>query len=118
MKLSNFLRVTTSLMALLSFDPVFACIGGSGYLPKNSLRIPANQKALTGINQTEFNTVLDRVEEVYAPIVRQYGGNLTIRRDWNNAEVNAYANREGSNYIVMMFGGLARHQVIHLMLLL
>lgn len=87
----------------------FACVGGKGYLPPNTVYIPEDDKNLTGIDQTDFNEVIDKVYEVYAPIIRQKGGTLKINRLWSNGKVNASAYRQGSTYIVDMFGGLARH---------
>lgn len=94
------------------------CVNGHGYLPKNDMRIPpydewgTREKRLRGIDQTDFNEVLDRIQEYYGPIIRQKGGNLSIIRDWQNSEVNAYANRQGNTWFIKMYGGLARHHVI------
>lgn len=92
----------------------FACIGGRGYLPENDMHLDIHYKSLNGggITKSEFNAVLDRLNEVYAPIISQYGGTLKINRLWDDGTVNASANREGRNYVINMFGGLARHDVI------
>ncbi len=91
----------------------FACIGGKGFLPENDLYIGVNQVfGIQGINQSEFNEVLDKVYDVYAPEISQKGGNLKIRRMWTDGTVNAMAYREGKDYIIEMFGGLARHSSI------
>lgn len=101
-------------MILISFFTLnaLACVAGKGYLPENKMYIPVDAKNTSGITQAEFNEVIDKVLEVYTPIVRQKGGTLIFKRLWNDGTVNAYANREGSNYIVQMFGGLARHNTM------
>lgn len=104
------------LIAVLSLysSITLACVAGRGYLPENDMYLDVNYKAFNGggITETEFNAVLDRLKEVYEPIIRQYGGNLVINRLWSDGTVNASANRQGSNYVINMYGGLARHDVI------
>ena len=97
------------LTILISFYS-HACINGKGYLPENNLRIPVGAKNIGGVTQTDFNDVIDKVIEVYKPIVKSKGGNLKVNRLWDDGTVNAKAYRQGSNYMVDMFGGLARHQ--------
>ncbi len=79
--------------------------------PKNDLNIPTFVEG-QGLSEQDFNDVLDRIEEVYAPIVKQAGGELEIKRLWSNGTVNASANRLGDKYILNMYGGLARHRVM------
>ena len=107
MKLSGKLSRLFGAAALISSvysTQAFACVDGHGFLPKNDMRIPVyerwdkSMRGLRGIDQSEFNMVLDKIYSVYAPIVRQHGGNLVIQKDWNNSEVNAYADRQGNNF--------------------
>jgi hypothetical protein len=103
------------IVMALSTTSLYACVYGGGFLPKNNLNIPVfDTKAAnaTGINEAEFNAVIDRVESVYSSIVRGYGGNLKVERLWSDGTVNAMASRQGSTYLVKMFGGLARHEAI------
>ncbi len=81
-----------------------------GFLPPNSLKIPIGRESFgNGVTEDEFNKVISKVEEIYRPRVAHYGGTLDVRREWSNSEVNAYAVREGSTFVVRMLGGLARH---------
>ncbi len=82
-----------------------------GFLPENNLKIPVGKSA-KGISEAEFNEVLDKIEELYTPIVAQKGGNLRVRRLWSNDTVNASAQQWGSTWIINMYGGLARHEAI------
>jgi hypothetical protein len=83
-----------------------------GFLPENDMYISADVESVNGITEEVFQKVLDRVSEVYKPLVAEKGGNLVIIRDWTNGTVNAYASRSGSDYIIRMFGGLARHATV------
>jgi len=83
-----------------------------GFLPENDLSIPIGSLEDKGISQDEFNAVIDTVEALYTDVVAARGGVLQIRRLWEDNTVNAYAQRSGNNYIISMFGGLARHSAI------
>lgn len=63
----------------------------------------------TGIDERTYNKVMARIERIYAPIVSSYGYNLKILRRWKFTPLNAYAERIGGDWIVAVFGGLARH---------
>lgn len=108
------MKFLTALVFTLTLSgSVIACTedGKGGFLPENDLSIPADSKNLTGISQNEFNAVIDKLETIYAPIVADMGGRLTINRKWDDATVNANATRLGG-WIVNMYGGLARHPSI------
>lgn len=92
----------------------FACSpdGKEGFLPQNNFKIPVNAKRTGGISLEQFNSVIDNVESMYAPLVSQEGGNLKVVRNWDDATVNAYAQQAGKEWKVSMFGGLARHDTI------
>lgn len=106
----KFLALVMSLHLSLSY----ACIGDKGYLPQNDMKRPVGFKALNGggITRSEFDAVLNKLKQIYDPIIRQYGGNLKINRLWDDPTVNASANRQGGDYVINMYGGLARHEVI------
>jgi hypothetical protein len=101
------------LAVLMVSQPLLACTkNGEGFLPKNDLLIPVNQKGAAGLSEAQFNEVIDQVEGVYSPIVAQYGGKLEVVRRWTDPTVNAYAEREDGTWKVSMFGGLARHSTV------
>ncbi len=83
-----------------------------GFAPANNLRIGVNDKATNGMTEARFNDIIAKVEKVYAPIVKSKGGTLKVERKWTDETVNAYAQRSGSTWMVSMFGGLARHQLV------
>ena len=74
--------------------------------------IPVGDKAAGGITETQFNDVISKVEAVYKPLVASKGKQLVIQRNWTDGTVNAYASQRGNQWIVAMFGGLARSKEV------
>ncbi len=107
---------TTALLVGCSFaGAVLACSmnGQGGFLPENDLYIPAGMKGINGgITEAQFNSAIDKVEAIYAPIISNLGAKLEIDRKWDDGTVNAYAQQSGKTWKVAMFGGLARHETI------
>jgi len=100
----------------LSMTPVHEHQNCHGFLPENDMNIPVedsfgqmgrNQKA-GGLTEQEFNQVISNVERLYKDQIKSLGGNLVIKRLWDSGKVNAVAEREGDDWVVSMFGGLAR----------
>lgn len=90
----------------------FACDedGKTGFLPENDLKIGVFDKSRNNMTEARFNEIIDRVDAVYAPVVKAAGGKLKWSRDWKNATVNASAQRTfWGTWKVNMYGGLARH---------
>ena len=84
-----------------------------GFLPVNSMRIPVGDVRAAGIAEAQFNATLDRVQEVYGPIIAARGGQLDIQRLWDDATVNASAIQNGKTWTINMYGGLARHAAVN-----
>jgi hypothetical protein len=81
------------------------------FIPENNLRIPAGLEMVGGIDEVAFNRVIDKVSAAYGPMITKKGGTLKVNRLWDNATVNASAQRSGKTWVVNMYGGLARHSV-------
>jgi hypothetical protein len=62
-----------------------------------------------GISEVTFNKVIDAAIEIYTPIFKAKGANFVVARLWTDGTVNAYAEQNGNEWKVSMFGGLARH---------
>lgn len=62
----------------------------------------------SGVTEEQFDQVLDKIELVYGPIIRQLGKTLVVNKDWKDGTPNAYAHREGNEWHITMLGGLAR----------
>ncbi len=86
--------------------------GSEGFLPENDMYIPTNAKSVSTVDEATFNSVIDKVETLYAPVIASAGAKLSVVRNWTDGTVNAYASRSGSTWVVQMFGGLARHETI------
>jgi hypothetical protein len=104
---------------VLSFMLIFstatiACSedGKTGFVEENDLSIPVDSLRMGGISEEQFNSVIDRIEAIYAPIATNLGKELLIARKWSDATVNANASQSGSKWNVNMYGGLARHETI------
>lgn len=76
-------------------------------MPENDLG-KMQSEAVGGITKAQFNAVIDRAEAIYKPIIAAHGGTLVMHRNWDDSTVNAYAEQNGSNWEVSMFGGLAK----------
>lgn len=104
----------TAAFALSFGASALACDvqGRTGIVEENNVKIPVGAKHVSSLTETKFNQVIDKVENMYKPIVKAKGGNLVVQRKWTDATVNAYAQRSGTTWSVSMFGGLARHQTV------
>ena len=83
-----------------------------GFLPQNNLKIAVGALDAKGISQAQFNQVMDRMEKLYGPEIKARGGKLVLKRLWDDPTVNASAQRSGNDYVLNMYGGLARHEAI------
>lgn len=82
-----------------------------GFLPRNSMKISVMNRA-NGMTEERFNDIITKVESFYRPVVAKQGATLTFEREWSDDTVNAYASRSGNQWIISMYGGLARHEAI------
>jgi hypothetical protein len=102
--------ILISTALLMSMSQSFACDihGKTGFAPENNLWISTSDKATNGMTEARFNQIIDRVENVYKPLVAAKGKVYSVVRKWTDGTVNAYATQTGNNWYVNMFGGLAR----------
>jgi len=99
-------------MKRLLFLSLFSLNVHATFVPENNLHIPENRLNPTGISKEQFDAVIDRVSEIYSPIVEGQGAKLIFNRKWDDNTVNASAARDmsrGTDWFVNMYGGLARH---------
>ncbi len=105
----KFFQILLSATSLLFSLPSFAFEASTECIPPNSLHISQNSLNQTGITLEEFELLLDKVENIYAPIFTDLGAKLKINRRWDDNAVDASAMRFGTTWVVNMYGGLARH---------
>jgi hypothetical protein len=108
------MKMTAMVLGLSLAGGAYTCSedGKDGFVPENDLYIPAYIKSETGITEARFNAVIDKVVDIYNPIISNMGASLTVDRNWADGTVNAYASQSGKNWKIAMFGGLARHNTI------
>ena len=82
------------------------------FLPANNLKHRLGTQDAGGITEAQFNAVMDKMQDIYGPIVASHGGTLQINRLWTDDTVNASAEEQGSTWILNMYGGLARDKAI------
>ena len=111
-----FLTSLTPIVAFSLFSPslVNACdpSGTSGIVEENNLYIAADSKAIYTISNEKFDQILEKINNIYSPIFTAKGKKLVIQKSWDDGTVNAYAQQEGNDWKISMFGGLARHEAI------
>lgn len=106
-------KVILLLLFFIFQNNAFACgEDGGGFMPENDMYISVDAEAQNDMTEERFNEIIDKVADVYRPIIKKKWGILKITRKWKNGTVNANALRLGPVYLVNMYGGLARHKDI------
>ena len=107
----EFMRNILVILTVLLAHQSFACTsdGSEGFLPQNEMSIPVGSKLAGDMTEEKFNAIIDKVEKVYAPIVKGEGARLKFNRKWKDDTVNASAQQFWKLWVVNMYGGLARH---------
>ncbi|MES3036725.1 MAG: hypothetical protein V4736_02350 [Bdellovibrionota bacterium] len=82
----------------------------AGIIEPNNMQIPSTRE--TGITFDQYNQVLDRIFALYSEEIKALGGNLIIKREWDNPAVNAMATHVGGEWALHMYGGMARYPIM------
>jgi subtilisin-like proprotein convertase family protein len=77
-------------------------------LPPNNLHLQDNVHSLANMTEQEFNSIINNIIDLYRPIVAARGARLVTNNLWTDSTVNASAQQSGTNWIINMYGGLAR----------
>lgn len=86
-----------------------------GFLPANDMKIPVGTHTRlgfmggSGITEQQYNQIMDRIDAIYTPVIQQKGGKFVINRLWSDSTVNSSAQQSGNQWIINMYGGIARH---------
>jgi hypothetical protein len=62
----------------------------------------------SGITESEFNKLINRVTDKYDSIFKRHGLQLKIDGAWKKSEMNAYSDQLGKKRFVYLYGGYAR----------
>lgn len=68
----------------------------------------SNQLINTGISQSDWDSVLDKIESIYVPYLQPAGIEFKVTRKWDDPTVNAHPRREGNVWTIDMYGGYAQ----------
>jgi hypothetical protein len=86
-----------------------------GFVPANDMKIPVGDRSHFGmrnnggITEAQYNDIMDRIQALYADVIKQRGGTLVINRLWTDSTVNSSAEQKGTSWVINMYGGIARH---------
>jgi hypothetical protein len=98
------------LFALILLSVIMKPVTAS-ILPSNNLAIPVSEKN-EGLSESQYHAVIDKVENVYRPIIEKLGRKLSVKRLWDSPTVNAGTIRNGKEIIIKLYGGYARHSLV------
>jgi hypothetical protein len=91
----------------------FAPLASATILPPNDLHLQDNLHSRdANIDQALFDSITDEIIDLFQPVVNQHGGKLKANKNWKNSTVNASANKSGNNWVINMYGGLARRSEV------
>lgn len=88
-------------------------IHNHSYLHSQQLYTAFGDEFDNGYKKSRFDSVLDKVIEIYTPIVKKAGGSFRIERDWYDGSVNMWAWRWGNDFWLEIPGGMARYYLIN-----
>ena len=96
-----------ALSLFLSCSGSLAC---EGFLAPNNLLLPPSDKN-EGLSELEYEEVISKVERIYSPVARENNAVLKLQRQWASPTVNAgtYRDERNKQWLVNLYGGLARH---------
>lgn len=85
------------------------------FMPPNDLDKydTLDSRSTSGITEVQFNSVIDRAEKIFKPIIAAHGASFTVNRLWTDSTVNANASQPSdTHWEVNMYGGLARRKEV------
>lgn len=98
----------TAAFSLFGLSAFLASTASASILPPNDLHLRDNPSILANITEEEFNQIINEAVEIYKPLAAAHGATLKSNNLWTNTTVNASAQQNGKDWIINMYGGLAR----------
>jgi len=98
------------MLQKLKLGVLVSLIAGSAnasFFPPNNLHLEPVH-GTSGMDEARFKEIIDEVVNVYRPIVESHNATLKVNYLWTDNTVNASAEQKGSEWIINMYGGLAR----------
>ncbi len=98
------------LFALSLFLCCSVSLACEGFLAPNNLLLPPSDKN-EGLSELEYEEVISKIERIYSPVARENNAVLKLQRQWVSPTVNAgtYRDERNKQWLVNLYGGLARH---------
>lgn len=94
----------------LSIAASFTAFGS--ILPPNDLHLEDNLEMVANMTEEEFKDIIEGVISLYREPAAAQGATLKVNAMWTNSTVNASAQQMGKNWIINMYGGLARRDEV------
>ena len=83
-------------------------------MPDNRLDLLDDPSRPANITEDQFNAIIDRAVNIYMPLAELQGAKIRSKKYWTSSTVNASADRQGNDWWVSFYGGLARRPEISL----
>lgn len=99
----TFIRLLPLLSGFFTFTQAFGSV-----FPFNDLNRQDDLGRKTEVDKQKFHEILNQIERIYVPVMRNHGAEFSFQPDWDNHTVNGSATRNGKNWAVVMSGALAR----------
>jgi hypothetical protein len=97
-------------MFLLPFGNFNAAFGCDGGLTTKIKRISVHSFRTNGRTELEFKATLKKFEKIFSPQVEdERDAELVVIGSWGTDTVNAFADQKPGQFLITIFGGLARH---------
>lgn len=98
-------------LLLVASLPTLAC--DDGFVKHNHREIPANSFLAGDMTETQYKATLRNFEKFFGNMVEDnYNVELQVIASWGSNGVNAFAERGDNAWVIVVFGGLARHKDI------
>ncbi|MGE0173299.1 MAG: hypothetical protein AB7T49_10950 [Oligoflexales bacterium] len=94
-------------MKKLSFLTVIPLMAALGCEQSKQSSVAAANSLMT---EELFHEIVDRLDQHYRPIIAQHGAELVLKVDWASTTENASAPKDGNDWIINIFGGMARNE--------
>lgn len=84
------------------------------FVPESEIQWKHLTDGPSNITENEFKSVVAKLQNAYAPMVKQHGGNLSINGDWKSDKLNAGARQMMGSWQVVISGAIARRPELSL----
>lgn len=97
----------------MALHSTLACDGGM--IKFDFQEIPEKSHPANDMTFDEYKKTLQHFEKFFGPSIEELtGAELQVIVSWKSNTINAFAERSGKNWLITVYGGLARHKAITL----